>query len=271
MTKTRDGEKRREQKFTNRPATKIWCETPAADNPYIAEKVHCHGYNLMELMQKRSFPEVLFLLFKGELPSADQVQLLEQLMIALLNPGPRHPATRAAMNTGIGKSDYNHILPVALSILGGEHLGSGAIERCVRFFNKTHNSAIDSLIEEQIKSAERPAQGDWHPLPGFGSYFGGIDLMTTQIATQLATLPGAGKALKFGVTLAEQLRPYNLGWLTTGVAAAVFADFKFQPKHSAGIFQLLCAPGLLAHGMEMLNKPITAMPFQNDEDYIIED
>ena len=71
--------------------------------------------------------------------------------------------------------------------------------------------------------------------------------------------------------LAEKLHPLELGWLTTGVAAAVLTDLEFQPRLGAGIFQLLCAPGLLAHGVEMYGKPITAMPFPTDKDYIIED
>jgi citrate synthase len=33
---------------------------------------------------------------------------------------------------------------------------------------------------------------------------------------------------------------------------------------------LLSAPGLVAHGLEMANKPITAMPFVKDENYVIE-
>jgi citrate synthase len=32
---------------------------------------------------------------------------------------------------------------------------------------------------------------------------------------------------------------------------------------------LLCAPGILAHGLELANKPITAMPFLQEEQYVI--
>jgi citrate synthase len=35
--------------------------------------------------------------------------------------------------------------------------------------------------------------------------------------------------------------------------------------------QLLAAPGLLAHGLEFSNKPVTAMLFEPDETYQIEE
>lgn len=61
------------------------------------------------------------------------------------------------------------------------------------------------------------------------------------------------------------------GWLATGVAAAAFCDLGFMPRAAAGLFQLLCAPGLLAHGVELANKPVTALPWISDDDYVIED
>ena len=54
------------------------------------------------------------------------------------------------------------------------------------------------------------------------------------------------------------------------IAAAVFADLGFQPRAGGCLFQLLGAPGLVAHGIELANKPITAMPFVSDENYAIE-
>ena len=61
-----------------------------------------------------------------------------------------------------------------------------------------------------------------------------------------------------------------MGWLATGVVAAVLTDLGFPPRAAAGIYQIISAPGLLAHGVELANKPLTAMPFISDEDYIIE-
>lgn len=263
----------RNEPFSARAATRIWAEQPSTDNPYIATSALCHGYDLCELMDKRSFVDVFYLLFRGELPSAAEAQLLQSLMIALINPGPRHPATRAAMNVGVGKTNPLHILPIASAVLGGEHQGGGEIENAMRFLRKYQKTNpvdwqhITADVDATDESAdETPAS----PTPGFGKRHGGIDLLAAAIAERLVKLEAAGKALKWGDEFAKNLVPSGSGWLMTGVAAAVFADLGFQPKAGGALFQLLGAPGLVAHGLEVANKPITAMPYVSDANYTIE-
>ena len=258
--------------FAEKISTRIWEEIPSAENPYIAESNRCHGYDLIELMQQKSYVDMFYLLFRGNLPGPDERQLLEQLMIGLINPGPRHPATRAAMNAGVGKSDPQNVLPISLTIMGGEHLGAGEVEGAMRFLRKQRKSnpvqVAESLLVELADA--RPEQGDWHIVPGFGSRFGGIDLTPSQLAETLAECPGSGALLGWGCEFSSALNKEGMGWLSVGVAAAVFADLGFHPRYGAGLYQLLSAPGLLAHGMEQANKPITAMPFVSDNAYVID-
>lgn len=261
----------RNEPFVPRAATRIWSEEPSSDNPYIAVSALCHGYDLYELMEKRSFVDVFYLLFRGELPTPQEATLLETLMIALINPGPRHPATRAAMNVGIGKTDPMHILPIGASVLGGDHMGGGSIENIMRFMRK-HQATDPHQFAQQILQAipEKSDEQGAEYFPGFGVRYGGIDIMAIHIANRLVKLEGAGKALQWGCELNSTLNAEGIGWLTTGVAAAVFADLGFQPRVGGALFQLLGAPGLVAHGLEVANKPITAMPFVSDENYVIE-
>lgn len=260
----------RNEPFSKRAATRIWSEQPSNDNPYIAASALCHGYDLFELMEKRSFVDVFYLLFRGDLPSAAEASLLQALMIALINPGPRHPATRAAMNVGVGKTNPLHILPIASAVLGGEHQGGGEIEGAMRFFRKYYKTDPAGLSQAAHQSDVGEEDLTTSLTPGFGKRHGGIDIMATGIAEHLLTLEAAGSALKWGDKLAKLLEPTGNGWLLTGVAAAVFADLGFQPKAGGALFQLLGAPGLVAHGLEVANKPITAMPYVSDDNYVIE-
>ena len=258
----------RNEPFTQKTATRIWSEQPSEDNPYIAAKTFCHGYDLIELMEKRSFIDVFYLLFRGELPTKPEAQLLQSLMIALINPGPRHAATRAAMNVGVGKTDPLHILPIASAVLGGAHLGGGEIESAMRFLRKRHHEDPALVANEMINTQQE--QEHENNYAGFGKQYGGVDLMTNTIAQQLLTMRAAGDALRWGHQFAAALEPHGVGWLTTGIAAAVFADLGFHPRAGGCLFQLFGAPGLVAHGLELANKPITAMPFVSDENYVIE-
>jgi citrate synthase len=270
MTAERKKVESRNDVFAERTATTIWQEIETPGNPYLADSCRCHGYDLMELVHKRSFVEVLYLLFRGDLPAPDEARLLEQLMIALINPGPRHPATRAAMNAGVGSTDREHILPIALSLYGGKHLGAAEVEPAMNWLRKQRKYDPTQLAKEVIANGIPPAEGDWHIVPGFGSRFGGIDPMAARIANHLSCLPGTHETLAWGCDFANALNSHSLGWLSPAIAAAVFTDLGFSPRAGAGLFQLLGAPGLLAHGVELSNKPVTAMPFIKDEDYVIQ-
>jgi len=191
-------------------------------------------------------------------------------MMAFINPGPRHAATRAAMNAGVGRTEPAHILPIALTVLSGDHLGGQEVENAMRYL-RAHVQTDPQEIADDLLTMERPpAEGDWHIMPGFGCRFGGIDPIPQLVAEICRQQPASGAALKWGSNVASLLKPKNMGWLTTGVAAAVFCDLGFHSRAGAGLFQIMSAPGLLAHGLEMANKPITAMPFLDEEHYVIE-
>lgn len=259
----------RNETFSEKIVTRIWCETAAPSNPYIAEALSCYGYDLFALMEKRSFVDVFFLLFRGELPSPDEARLLEHLMIALISPGLRHPATRAAMCTGVGKTDPLHILPIASGILGGSYLGGGEIEAAIKFLRRTCKQPPQDFLLELVQ-ARTQAQNLELPA-GFGKIYGGVDPLAQRLGEHLAQMPAASTALSWGREFSTLLCDQSFGgWLRTGVAAAVFSDLGFQPRAGGCLFQLLGAPGLVAQGLEMANKPITAFPFVKDENYVIE-
>lgn len=260
----------RGERFAERAATRIWSERPSPQNPYLADQCLCHGYDLLELVGKRSFPDMLFLLLQGEFPSPHQAEVLSALMVALANPGPRHPATRAVMNAAVSRTKAEHLVPIGLSLLGGEHLGGAEVEAGMRFLRLHRRRPPEQVAERLLEDWAPSFQGDARVAPGFGTRFGGIDPIPQQVVIRLAGLPGAGKALSWGCSFAEAVKPAGCGWLTPGVAAAALLDLGFPPRAGAGLFQIMSAPGILAHGVELLGRPLTAMPFVSNDDYAVE-
>lgn len=260
--------RRRNADFSRRTVTRIWQEVPAEDNPYLAEECRCHGYDILELARKRSFVDVLHLLFHGEIPSAEQAELLESLMICLINPGPRHPAARAAMNAAVSRANPAHLLPIGLSVLSGAHLGGEEVAAAMGFL-KNHLGSEPGEVAVDLLQEQPPPEGDWHVAPGFGSRYGGIDPLSQKNIDYLMTLPASGEMMNWGQRFVAHLSARGLGWLPTGVAAAVLGDLGFNHLAGAGLFQLLCAPGILAHGLELARQPLTAMPFLDQNHYVI--
>ncbi|WP_281558733.1 hypothetical protein [Thalassomonas sp. RHCl1] len=269
-----DAEKKRQEKkdfvYADKAQTDILLEQPSEHNPYITKAAYLHGYDVLELMAKKSFVETLLLLFTGELPSADKVKLLEQLMVGLINPGPRHPAVKAAMVAGVSKANVEHLLPVGLSVLGGKSNGAKEVEQAMVFLQENQDKSAKELVRRLLETSQhQTTQGEFHLIPGFGNSYGAIDAFAASLAIQIFNdVESDSGFIAFGQAIVEALKAHEMGWLKTGIAATVFCQLGISPRQGCGLFQLLCAPGILAHGVEQTHKPITAIPMLSDEQHI---
>lgn len=252
--------------YSQKATTQICYEKPSEDNPYIAESTHLFGYDLIELATKKSFVEVLLLLNTGELPSPEASVLMNTLMVGLINPGPRNSAVRAAMNAGVSKTNTSHILPIGLMVLGGEHNGSIEVEKAMHFIQQHQQQPIEQTLS-LINQSTRPREGDFHPIPGIGTKFGDKDLVCCDLAKHIATLDGVGQSFKWVEQVIASIQQTDIGWLVSGLTAAVLLDLGIQPREGGALFQLLCSPGILAHGLEQTHLPVTSMPFMEDRQY----
>src|SRR5687768_9217617 len=62
------------------------------------------GYPIQELIGRISFPQMIWLMLRGELPSRDQSELLEAALVASVDHGPHAPSiaiARMAVTCGI--------------------------------------------------------------------------------------------------------------------------------------------------------------------------
>ncbi|WP_440876599.1 hypothetical protein [Thalassotalea sp. PLHSN55] len=262
--------------YSNAASTSICFEQASDKNPYVAEKMYLAGYDLQQLVEKRSFVDTLFLLFKGELPSSSQAKLLESLMIALINAGPRDAAVKAAMTAGVSKTKAEHIIPIGLNVLGGEYNGAQAVASAYQFIEKSlndnpgklMNDIHDVITQHSNKASNKKINEQLSSLcPGFNQYYGDIDLLSHNLAKQLFALAPQSPVFNWVSDLLKQLNSLNIGITPTGLAGAVFLQLKLGARESIGLYQLLRAPGILAHGMEQTHKPVTAIPMLPDEQY----
>jgi len=252
--------------YAKKTTTAIYYEKPSKKNPFLAESVHLYGYDLIELTQKKSFIEVLLLLNTGELPAPNSVELMNALMIGLINPGPRNPAVRAAMTAGISKTNTAHLLPIGLMVLGGADGGAAEVETSMSFIEESYASKKEILLLFKSKY-QVSKNGDLKVAPGFGSSYGQQCIISNHLAKHLVGLAGAGKYLKWLQQAIINSGNLSLGWLPVGLAAAVFLDLGIKPREGIALFQLLCAPGISAQALEQTHKPLSSMPFLEDDQY----
>lgn len=247
----------RQEAFVEKAKTSIAYEVPHAENPFLADQHYWHGYDSLELAKQRDFTDVLLLMLRGELPSPADKALLNTLMVALANPGPRHPAVRAGMNASIGKTRPEHFLPIACSVLGGQEGGAGEISFAMRFIQANLKQPLsDILTKEQC--------------PGFGSRYGQPDPYLQKILTAIKPLTAAGDAINWCVDVNNALLEKGEGILASGLCAAVFSDLGIGMYQAVPLYQLICSPGIIAHAAEYAREPRTSLPFVTDANYDIE-
>lgn len=251
----------RNDNFATKIETKITDEQAPDHNPYQIKQKTLYGYDHLDLLENCNFADVIFLLLRGNLPSPEQSLLFNKLAIALICPSLRHPAGQASMIAGVGKSDTVNILPISLGVYGGKFDGAGNVENAIRYFRKASRQAAKVCEVDAL-------QGN---IPTIETVYGDADTYANILLENLLPYAKNGKVFSWLYNLQQLVFPQNIGVTKASIAAAIFADLGFQPRQGASVMQLLAAPGLLAHGLELSNKPLTSMVFEPDEAYTIEE
>jgi len=248
-------EKFRGDAFKTRYQTKIFREYVSEKNPYGEQRVECYGYDQLSLAVNLGYAEYLFLLIRGKLPSEAEAILLNKALIALSSPGVRHPATRAAVAAGVGKTLPENVLPTALVVLNGEDNGAASIQEAMRNLR-------------QLSRKKNTTGLDGEETPVFGLHYGSAHEYLDAVCDVLLG-DADWRYLLLGKSMIEEARKKNIdtGWKIAGLFAAIFCDLGILPRMAPGLMQIICAPALLAQGMENAHKPTTVLPFVKDENY----
>ena len=259
MSRNREIRKRKTP-FNQVLETQITEEVPCQDNPYLYQEMHICGYDHLQLIAKVSFTDMLFLMLKQQLPTPQQSRLLQALSVAFCNPGLRHEASQAAITSAAGRTEPLHILPIAMGMYSGQFNAAGEITEIHQHFAQLRN-----VPAEEWLNAVKQGQ-----IPGFGTLYGSKDPYALKLLEALAGISETDSMVYQLAQLEPQLNDTAVGILKTGVATAALTDLSFDARQSSVVFQWMAAPGLLAHGLEYCDKPMSAMRFESDEQYQME-
>ncbi len=245
----------------------IWEEKPEANNPFAAEKCFCFGYDVYEdILPNASWIDYLWLLFKGEKPTAAQSKLLEKLAIAIANPGPREASVMASMNGGVGGSTWAACLTAALAVGAGQLGGAHEVYRAMQYW--TENQCSLSAWRDMITNPPVEEYCDIWPamehIPGFDPHGVTCPKPIQQTLALLASL-SPGKHLPWllaNQSVLEETAGYPLSM--TGVAACAFTDLDMTTDQAELLFLFLRLPGAAVHAIEQNKMGFKKFPFFQD-------
>lgn len=234
-------------------ATAWWCTSIIDIEP---GRIRVRGYPIEELIGRITFPDMIWLMLRGELPTPAQRRLLEAALVASVDHGPQAPSisiARMAMTCGVG---INNAMASAINALGDVHGGAG--QQCMELYTAIAAREDGGAARAEATAAEvaqRIQKGG--QIPGFGHRFHPIDpragrlLALVEEAREQGAVSGRfaaiGRAVEDALAAAKKKHvPMNID----GVTAVVYSELGFPPPLGRGLFVLSRSVGILSHAWE---------------------
>ena len=215
--------------------------------------IRLRGYPIEQLIGTVDFPTMIWLMLRGELPTAAQSRLLGIALAAAVDHGPQAPSiasARMAATCGVG---INNAMASAINLLGDAHGGAG--QQCVTLFYEIADAARGGPLAEPVAAAlDRAAAEGVRFVPGYGHRFHPVDPRAPRLLHLIDEAAGrgevSGRFAAIGREVERQLTaakgkpiPMNID----GATAAVYAELGFPPPLCRGLFVLSRSVGILAH------------------------
>ncbi len=216
-------------------------------------EMRVRGYDVLDLMAHRTFTDHIALLFKGELPSADERALIDAVLVGMAAPGSGAPSCAAARLAASGnRASLSAAVAAGVLAIGDEHGGAGS--NCMELMAEgVAMVAADGLTIEQ--AAERIVEREraaGRRLPGFGHRVHTHD-PRTPVLFEMARQRGiAGQGVRFAEAV-ERALSANGRPLTTnidGALAALLHDMGYPPPAGRLIFIVGRVAGIAAEVAE---------------------
>ena len=216
-------------------------------------KIAFRGHSIESLIGNVSFPQMIWLMLRGDLPSKPQAYLLEAALVAAVDHGPQAPSIAAARMAVTCGLPLNNALGTAVNMLGDVHGGAG--EQAVELYHAIHQAGgVDYAATEIDRwQSERTVF-----VPGFGHRFHKpVDpraprlLALVDEAKEAGVVEGyfanIGRAIEAEL-LARKGKPVPMN--IDGATAVIYAELGFAPPLARGLFCLSRSVGVLAHAWE---------------------
>ena len=220
-------------------------------------KIAIRGYPIEELIGRVRFPDMIWLMLRGELPSRGQSDLLEAAMVPGVDHGPHAPSiaiARMAVTCGL---PVNGAMASAINVLDDIHGGAG--QQCMELYREIDAEAgkDGDLVAAASSVIERHRAAGEKIVPGFGHRFHPVDPRTAPLFALVAKAEAAGvvsgrfAAIGHAVEAAiSAIKKRHIPMNIDGITAVIFCELGFEPELGRGLFALSRAVGILAHAWE---------------------
>ncbi len=213
-------------------------------------KLTLRGYKIDELMGAVTFPQVVFLTIKGELPDERTAKMLDTMLVSSVDHGVTPPSCITARTIASTGSPLNAALAGGILAISRHH--GGAIEDAMRMLLDAVDKkrAAGTTTPETAMAVVKEAGEKKKRLPGIGHRIHTNDPRTPRLFQIASDLGFAGEYVEMAKALAdavEQNSGKHLPINVDGAIAALLCEMEFSPQLANAFFMMARIPGLVAH------------------------
>lgn len=216
------------------------------------------GYSQEDLIENYSFPEMVYLLLQGKIPSEKQKKMFEAVLVSFCDHGVTPPSTQSARLMASAGSSVNACIAGGILAFGKNH--AGAIEISMKMLQrgiqlqKNYGKSADEIKDEVLTYFANENM----KVPGFGHRYHKKDPRASKLIEVAKKLDCFNEHCELAMNIENSL--YNekgIKMNIDGANSAILSDMGFDWKMGCGIFIIGRVPGLLAHVNEemALEKP----------------
>ena len=237
-----------------------WWTTEIID--MVPGQIRMRGHPIEDLIGNVSFPQMIWLMTRGDLPTDDQSRLLEHALVAAVDHGPQAPSiatARMAVTCGLG---LNGAMASAINMLDDVHGGAG--EQAVALFQWIDDATQDG---QDLQQATETMIDKWQAerskyVPGFGHRFHKpVDPRAPRLLALVDEAAAKGTVSGRFATIGRSIQttlnarkgkpvPMNID----GATAVIYAELGFAGPLARGLFCLSRSVGVIAHAWEQMNQ-----------------
>ncbi len=207
-------------------------------------KESIRGYDLADLMKKKTFVETIFLLLKGELPNAAEAAMLDALFTAAIDHGPGTASSQTARIVASAKNSMHTSVAAGILAMGQRH--GSAIEGAAKFFQENKDTEDVLALAKTLKEQKIRVAGYGHAVLSHDE--------RSESLFSIAKEQGVyGKHCEFAENFHKALNEISSKTLPInidGSMGAILSDMGFNPDMMKGFFMIARVPGLVAQVYE---------------------
>ncbi|MFA6105528.1 MAG: citryl-CoA lyase [Patescibacteria group bacterium] len=206
------------------------------------------GQSQEKLALEKSFTEVIWLVLKGELPSAKETKMMNAMVAMMIDHGPGSASALVTRITASTNTSLYSSVAAGVLALGGSRHG-GALGAAAKFF-------VEHIDEKDLATLLASFKKRKIYISGYGHKVLKVDNRAEALLKIAEENGFFGKYCKFALKIKEELNktsskqlPLNMD----GANAAILLDMGFDQNLIDGFFIIARTPGLVAQAFEEMN------------------